>query len=85
MATEAEHKTTGVRRNGGRPIPSGTYGERVAVLDWHSIESDLDRHGSALIPHLLGAAECDALVKSYPCDDFYRSMIVMARHGFGRG
>lgn len=65
--------------------PSATHGARVDTLDWQRIEHDLDEYGSALIPRLITSSECDALVQSYSRDDLYRSTIVMARHGFGRG
>lgn len=60
-------------------------GARVDALDWTSIAGDLDAHGSALIPGLLARGECEALAAQYDRDDPYRSRVVMARHGFGRG
>ena len=59
--------------------------ERVDGLDWERIEDELDGFGSAVIPDLLTEQECDALAGLYPREDIYRSRIVMARHGFGRG
>ncbi|TKC87261.1 proline hydroxylase [Trinickia terrae] len=58
---------------------------RVDSLDWLSIEDDLNRHGCASVPGLLTNAECAALAALYPRDDLYRSRVLMARHGFGRG
>jgi hypothetical protein len=58
---------------------------RIASLDWARIAADLDAHGCAVIGPLLGAAECDALAAHYDDDARFRSRIVMARHGFGRG
>jgi hypothetical protein len=58
--------------------------ERVAALDWARISGDLDAQGSALIESLISTVECDALAALYPQDRF-RSRVVMARHGFGRG
>lgn len=49
------------------------------------IERSLDAHGNAVMPGLLTAKQCDALAALYPQEDRYRSKIVMARHGFGRG
>src|SRR5580765_1192453 len=54
-------------------------------MDWSRIETDLNAYGGAVIPHLLPAAECLAMRNLYPRDDLFRSRIVMARHGFGRG
>ena len=55
------------------------------ALDWDAIAGDLDRYGCAAIPGLLTAGECDGLVALYPREDLFRTRIVMARHGFGRG
>jgi hypothetical protein len=49
------------------------------------IEGSLDAHGHAVLPGLLSEAQCQALATLYPREDGYRSRIVMARHGFGRG
>lgn len=57
----------------------------VAQLNWEGIASALDRHGHTILPGLLPAAHCDTLRKDYLKDDLYRSRVVMARHGFGRG
>jgi hypothetical protein len=58
---------------------------RVAALDWPRIAADLDAHGSAVIEQLLAPDECVALARSYDRDELFRSRVVMARHGFGRG
>jgi len=54
-------------------------------LDWHAIGESLDAHGCATTGPLLSRAECTALAKLYTHDDRFRSRVVMARHGFGRG
>ncbi|MBN3762624.1 2OG-Fe(II) oxygenase [Burkholderia sp. Ac-20365] len=59
--------------------------ERVDAIDWSRAASELDAHGCALLTGLLNAEECNALSALYPRDDLYRSRVVMARHGFGRG
>lgn len=58
---------------------------RAAALDWPEIAADLDQYGSARLPALLSAAECDSLIALYARDEIYRSRVLMARHGFGRG
>src|SRR5262249_5866233 len=58
---------------------------RVDMLDWSTASADLDAHGWALLDRLLMAAECDAVAELYDDDVRFRSHIVMARHGFGRG
>jgi hypothetical protein len=49
------------------------------------ISTDLDAHGWALFEKLLTPADCDAIAAMYSDDSRFRSHIVMARHGFGRG
>jgi hypothetical protein len=49
------------------------------------ISEALDDHGCALLPSALSPAECQSLIQMYPDDDRFRSRVVMARHGFGRG
>lgn len=58
---------------------------RVHELDWEGIGNDLDAQGSAVIENLITPAECDALAALYSKDEIFRSRVVMARHGFGRG
>lgn len=55
------------------------------ALDWPRIAEDLDTHGSAVIGGVLTRKDCAALVRRYSDDDLFRSRVVMARHGFGRG
>ncbi|ASL46415.1 hypothetical protein bAD24_III03450 [Burkholderia sp. AD24] len=59
--------------------------QRVDAVDWFDVEEELNSHGCAMLPNLLSAEECDALSALYPHDRLYRSRVVMARHGFGRG
>jgi hypothetical protein len=70
-----------------RPADSETaaIAARVAALDWTRIAADLDAHGCAVTGALLTPAECRALAASYPSDALFRSRVIMARHGFGRG
>jgi hypothetical protein len=58
---------------------------RVASLGWQQIRSDLDAHGSAIAEFVLTPSECQGLASTYDPDELFRSRIVMARHGFGRG
>lgn len=57
----------------------------LAQQDWTRAVADLDAHGNAILPTLLTPAQCTGLADAYDHDDRYRSRIVMARHGFGRG
>ncbi|MGA0602672.1 2OG-Fe(II) oxygenase [Caulobacter sp. KR2-114] len=55
------------------------------ALDWPRIEAELDTRGWALTGPLLGADACRAVAAAYDDDGLYRSRVVMARHGYGRG
>jgi hypothetical protein len=59
--------------------------ERTRALDWGRVARDLDAGGNAILEGILSPDECRSLVELYPADDIFRSRIVMARHGFGRG
>src|SRR5437763_2658279 len=56
-----------------------------STIDWVRVSSELDSHGSAVIARLISASECDALAAFYTVDGRFRSRVIMARHGFGRG
>jgi len=58
---------------------------RVSAFDWQQIGKQLDEQGSALLQGVLSSEECDALAALYPEESIFRSRVVMARHGFGRG
>ena len=58
---------------------------RVAAADWDRVAADLDAQGFAVVQGLLGARDCRSVSSLYPDDARFRSHIVMARHGFGRG
>ena len=67
------------------PLP---VAQRVAAIDWQCVGTELDAEGSAVIARLLAPAECEALASLYAAGDgggVFRSRVVMARHGFGRG
>jgi uncharacterized protein len=59
--------------------------ERIAKLDWQQIVTDLDAHGCAITSAMLSQEDCEAIASSYANDGLFRSRVVMARHGFGRG
>lgn len=58
---------------------------RLAALDWEQIAATLDAHGCAVLGPLLSPAECGSLAQTYGDESRFRSRVVMARHGFGRG
>ena len=58
---------------------------RVAAVDWSAVSADLDAQGWAIMAKLVSATECNAIAGHYALDSAFRSHVVMARHGFGRG
>jgi hypothetical protein len=71
-----------------RPRESPTLpavADRIAARDWPALEADLDRSGCASIQGLLSAAEAEHIAACYGEGGRFRSRVVMARHGFGRG
>jgi uncharacterized protein len=58
---------------------------RVAALDWPALAAAFDAQGCATTGPILTADECAALRGLYGADAPFRSRVVMARHGFGRG
>ncbi len=67
------------------PAKSSAASERADQVDWPAAGADLDVRGWALLPQLLAAVECDAIRGLYDDDGRFRSRVVMAKHGFGRG
>ncbi|HEV2000420.1 MAG TPA: 2OG-Fe(II) oxygenase, partial [Xanthobacteraceae bacterium] len=59
--------------------------ERVAGLDWARIAAELAERGCATTGPVLTRTECEDLAAGYDTDASFRSRVVMARHGFGRG
>jgi hypothetical protein len=69
----------------GVSIAAENANERANTLDWRRISQELDNHGNAILEKLISADECQALAAMYAKEKFFRSRVVMARHGFGRG
>jgi uncharacterized protein len=57
----------------------------LAALEWTALGDDLDRRGFAVTPPLLTAGECRELSDGFDDPSWWRSTVVMARHGFGEG
>ena len=68
-----------------RPVSSADIDTRVEAVDWASASTQLDGYGWALLRKLLTADECETIAGLYEDDRRFRSHVVMARHGFGRG
>lgn len=58
--------------------------ERLETIDWSAVARALDSEGRAVLPDLLSSDECGKIAGQYDGGGF-RSRVVMARHGFGRG
>jgi hypothetical protein len=56
-----------------------------AELDWRRVGEELDAQGAAVLGGVLSRDQCAELAGSYGNDELFRSRVVMARHGFGRG
>jgi hypothetical protein len=59
--------------------------DRVKAIDWDAVSGVLDDQGWAVVPKLLDDEECDTVARLYGPNDAFRSHVIMARHGFGRG
>jgi hypothetical protein len=64
---------------------AATIATRVDAIDWTSIHGELDTQGWAIAPALLTHVEADGLAALYHQASGFRSHVIMARHGFGRG
>ncbi|HSW03019.1 2OG-Fe(II) oxygenase [Aquabacterium sp.] len=73
-----------------RAVGAGSLPSRVEATDWQAAGDALDQQGWAAIPGLLSIEECHDLSSLYELSEdagrsLFRSKVVMARHGFGRG
>jgi uncharacterized protein len=62
--------------------PAHNATEKVAST---ALEQTLDAQGWAVLEQLISPAQCQALAALYADPRQFRSRVVMARHGFGRG
>jgi uncharacterized protein len=69
----------------GRGFATGVVEAAVGGLDWEALESALCTFGCAVAPALLSPETCRRVAAMYGESERFRSTIVMARHGFGRG
>ena len=67
------------------PAPAQRVAQAMEAIDWKRVSAELDAQGHALIERLVAPADCRALAALYGDDERFRSRVVMARHGFGRG
>jgi hypothetical protein len=57
----------------------------LAARDWSTLSAGLEQQGWAILPRLLAPSVCAELADLYDRDPAFRSRVIMARHGFGRG
>ena len=62
-----------------------SVGEQLDQIDWSRISQGLDASGNSVIEGLLSPEQCRMLAGLYQGETGFRSRVVMARHGFGRG
>jgi hypothetical protein len=59
--------------------------DQIDRYDWDNTRAELNAAGWSMLPGLLTSSEADAVAALYSHDRGFRSTVVMARHGFGRG
>jgi uncharacterized protein len=59
--------------------------DRVDNSDWEKVASELNDCGWSMLQGVLSAPEAETVAAMYSRDQGFRSTVVMARHGFGRG
>jgi hypothetical protein len=68
-----------------KPLLDTAIAARVTSIDWQKTTSSLDEQGWAMLPKLLTPDQCRKIAELYEENEKFRSKVVMARHGFGRG
>jgi len=58
---------------------------RLSAIDWHRVVQELNAGGNAILEGLLSSDECHETARLYKGKTGFRSRVIMARHGFGRG
>jgi len=58
---------------------------QIVAYDWTALADELDGFGCAVLPGLLTPEECSTVASLYPDESHFRSHVIMARHGFGKG
>jgi hypothetical protein len=58
---------------------------RISAIEWPAVSATLDVQGWVVLQGLLSPEECGRIAALYDGGSGFRSRVVMARHGFGRG
>jgi uncharacterized protein len=83
MIHRTSSESAGVDAN--ETLESTHIAARVQSFNWQTVREELNAYGCTRIEGVLAGDECEVLVGVYPDDQRFRSRVVMARHGFGRG
>ena len=67
------------------PVVDPVVSDRIGAVDWEAVAANLDAEGHAVLHSMLSPEECASVAAGYEADAQFRSRVVMARHGFGRG
>ena len=88
----APHSVCAARDDGGferksweAPKGRAGYWRPMIPIDWFAAEAELDAHGCAILPFLLSPQQCAETAALWDERARFRSEVVMARHGYGRG
>ena len=85
QAHAAAARRCGMRSAVAEQETAADVAARVERADWTAVAAALDEAGWATVPGLLNDSECADIAGFYGDDRRFRSHVVMARHGFGRG
>jgi hypothetical protein len=75
----------GLSPENGPATESFAIQPRVDAMPWTKVHADLDAQGWTVVPNLLTTPEADLVASLYHEEQGFRSHVIMARHGFGRG
>lgn len=67
------------------PVLKSGRGKAAFDLDWADVAGRLDADGFAIAEGAMSREACESLRARYVEDRLFRSTVVMARYGFGRG
>jgi hypothetical protein len=76
-----------LKRDGGRDggPETGALAARLQRIDAAALQAGLEAQGWCVWRGLLSSGQCDGVASMYGRGAGFRSQVVMARHGFGRG
>lgn len=72
-------------KTGASEHPIESVKDRVGQYDWTKNGAELSNWGAVVLEKLLTPKECESLASFYSEQEHFRSHIIMARHGFGKG